>query len=444
MLKSKIYFIVLCVCLALLTTEAQSKTAGISDGNLQAAMEKIVASESDPNLAKLLSEFFSQNPNLRALDKKIRAAKGKVTSAASLDDPVVGVEAMSIPAGNPSLSRYEMSGVQLKVNQTLPFPTKIASEIKRTKTEFRSEQFASLEELWQAVASFKQVYFDYAYTRQAIAIYQKNRNRSETLKNVLQAKYGASEIPLHELLKTKISVSETDSTLIELKNMLKIYQAQLNSWLSRDPESNITVSGSATPTALPTQSKTLIEKASQARAWLKKLDEDVAGAKIKTSLAKQSLLPDFDLSAGYTWREPIPGNVMSGENFVSGGVMVNLPFFWSIPQHAGKIKTAKNELRTAQKIREATENEVGFQVTRFYHEAKLLKQQITLLKNQIVPTSLSAFNSAKNSYEAGEADFLEVITNQNELLMYELQLAKAQFEYEKKIAMLEMAIGETL
>lgn len=444
MLKSKIYFITLCVCLVLPTTEVQSKMPGVADSNLQTAMEKIVASESDPSLAKLLREFFSQNPNIQALDKKIKATKGKVTSAASLDDPMVGVEAMSIPTGNPSLSRDEMSGVQLKVNQTLPFPTKIASEIKMAKTEFRSEQFASLEELWQAVASFKQAYFDYAYTRQAIAIYQKNRARSETLKNVLQAKYSASEVPLHELLKTKISVSETDSTLVELKNMMKIYQAQLNSWLARDPEANIVVRVSVTPTALPTESKTLIEKASQARAWLKKLDEDVAGAKVKTSLAKQSLLPDFDLSASYMWREPVPGNAMSGENLVSGGVMVNLPFLWSIPQHAGKIKTAKNEFMATQKIREATENEVGFQVTQFYHEAKLLKQQIALLKNQIVPTSLSAFNSAKNSYEAGEADFLEVITNQNELLMYELQLAKAQFDYEKKIAMLEMAIGETL
>lgn len=444
MLKSKKYILALCVCSVLWATEVHSKTPGSVNNNLQATMEQIVASESDPYLAKLLREFFSQNPNIQALDNKIRAAKGKITSAASLDDPMVGVEAMNIPTGNPSLSRDDMSGVQLKVNQTLPFPTKIASEIKMAKTEFKGEQFASLEELWQAVASFKQVYFDYAYTRTAMALYQKNRDRSEALKKVLAAKYSASEIPLHEILKTKISVFETDATLIELKNLMKIYQAQLNSWLARDPDSKINSMGSLTPTVLPAEVKTLVEKASHARAWLKKLDEDVSGAKIKTSLAKQSLLPDFDLSAGYTWREPIPGNAMSGENLVSGGVMVNLPFLWSIPQHAGKIKTAKNEFVTTQKIREATELEVGFQVTQFYHEAKQLKQQMALLRNQIVPASLSAFNSARTSYEAGESDFLEVITNQNELLMYELELAKAQFEYEKKIAMLEMAIGEPL
>lgn len=419
---------------------AQAKTPQLTHNNI--SQEIINKHKGQKNLQKSLEKLLTTNPEIQSLLYKIEAAKNKTSQAGWLDDPKVGVETMNIPTGNPSLSRTPMSGVQISVKQKVPFPSKLVTKKKIEKAKLNQTQKAYLEKINQLVAKFKQSYFEYAYTQEAISIHNKNKKRLKSLKSTLQAKYTTDEIPLQDLLKIKVAIGQIDNSLIALKQLAKTHQARLNTLLVQDVNSKINISTGNKLSSYPKNLNALIEKAKIQRPWIQKLNFEITEKEKQKSLAKQSLLPDFDFMGSYRFRENITGDPVNGENFISGGVSINLPFVWSIPKHTKKISETKNLLHSKKKEKQAVLQEVTYQVTQYFQELKQLRNQVSIMNSQIIPSSLSAFSSSKSSYEAGVVDFLDVISSQNSLFTHELSLVRYKYDYEKKRALLEMAVGE--
>lgn len=416
-----------------------------SDSETQNIEELILSTNgSDPNLLELLKQLFDRNPEIKDLLYQIRVSESQKNEAPFLDDPHFGVGVKNIPTDNPSLSRSSMSGIELSLKQAIPFPSKLVTKTRLEEAQARQAKYVYIEKLNQLVTKFKQAYFDYAYTREAILIHQQNRDRYQSLNNTLEARYTTDNFPLQDLLKIKVAMNEIDSALIGLRQLSKTYLARINTLILQDVSHAVRVSHKNNFTSMPSDLNRLIRRAQTTRPWLKKMEQEVKETKLDKSLAKQELLPDFDFEAGYMFRDNVAGDPMSGQDFASGGVSINVPFLWSLPSHASKIREKGYALHSKNNERDSVEQEVIYQVTKSFYEAKQLRDQVSLLHSQIVPNSRAAFNSSKTAYEAGDVDFLEVITNQNSLFMNELNLAKFKSEYEKKISLLEMAVGEPL
>ena len=398
--------------------------------------------QDDIHLKNLLEKLLSQNPEIKSLSYKIAAAKNSVSQAPWLDDLTVGIDAVNLPTGNPSLSRTPMSGVQISAQQKVPFPSKLITKKRIAKAKLGAVQKAYLENINQLITKFKQSYYEYAYTQAAIYVHGKNKKRLIALKTILQAKYTTGAIPLQDLLKIKISIGDIDNSLIALRQLSKTHQVRLNTYLSQNIHDKINYSTKRKLSPLPKDMDKLVLKSKTARPWLQKLDYDVQEKQKVQSLAKQSLLPDFNFKASYRVRNNVAGDPVNGENFVSSGVSVNLPFLWSLPKHTKKISETKNLLRAKKHEKQAVAQEVKYQVSQYYLDAKRLKKQYYITSGKIVPASKAAFNSSKSSYEAGEVDFLDVITAQNSLFSHELSSIRYKYDYEIKHALLEMAVGE--
>lgn len=395
-----------------------------------------------PKLQAALKKLLTRNPEIQSLIYKIKATKNNVSQAAWLDDPKIGIEAMNIPTGNPSLSRTPMSGLQLSVKQKVPFPSKLVTTEKMAKAKYNQAQKQYLEQLNQLVAKFKQSYFEYAYTQEAVAIHLKNKRRLQALKRFLEAKYTTDEIPLQDLLKIKVAIGQIENSVISLRQLAKTHQSRLNTLLVQDVATKISYTSVKKINSYPKNLDLLLDKAKMQRPWIQKVDFEITEKKKQSSLEKQAFLPDFDFMGSYRIRENVGGDPVNGENFVSGGVSINFPFLWSAPKHANKIAESKNQLRSKKQEKQAVIQEVTYQVTQFYHELNQFRQQVHIMQSQIVPSSQSAFNSSKSSYEAGVVDFLDVISAQNSLFIHELNLVRYKYEFEKKRALLEMSVGE--
>lgn len=405
--------------------------------------QKILAKHAkQKNLQQFLEKLLSVNPEIQSLLYKIRAAENKVSQTGWLDDPRIGFQAVNVPTGNPSLSRTPMSGVQISLAQKVPFPTKLATRKKIQKAKLNQTQKAYREKINQLIAQFKQSYFEYAYLQEAIFIHNKNKRRLRLLKKSLQAKYATDEAFLQDILKIKVAMSQLDNSLIGLKRLSQTHQARLNTLLMHDVSTKLNVTFKKKLTPYPNNLKNLIEDAKTLRPWVQKLNFEILEKQKQKSLAKQALLPDFDFMGSYRVRENIVGDPVGGEDFFSVGVNVNMPFIWSLPKHKKKISESKNLLYSKKKEKEAILQEVIFQVTQFYQELNQLKKQIGIMKFQVIPASVAAFNSSKSSFEAGIVDFLDVISAQKSLFTHEIGLARYKYDYEKKRALLEMAVGK--
>lgn len=406
----------------------------------------LATTEKDPVLQNLIKDLLERNPELKSLISQLQATGTRISQAGSLDDPRFSVEASNIPIENPSWGRTPMTGLQLFLRQKIPFPTKLVTQTKIARTQYEEEQLAYFEQINQLLTKFKKVYYDYRLTSEKIWLHQQTKRNFQSLVKFLETKFAAGESPLQNILKTQIEIYQVDQKITALSQMKKVYLNRLNTLLKRDINTPIHLSKHANRiTKLSYNLKTLQEMAVTYRPWLQKAEKEILEMKQRKSLAKQELLPDFDFATGYRWRDNmIPNDPVSGENFFSAGVSINVPFLWSVNKHSKSISEKKYLLEAKKHKAEATKQEVKFQVAQYYHELKQIQTEYEILYNQLLPTSRSAVDTSQKEYEAGLVDFLNVITNETNLLVQRINLTDYRYNYQKKLADLEMAVGRPL
>lgn len=388
-----------------------------------------------------LGELYDKNPEIKSLAREVLAAKDRMTASGYPDDPRLSLEAMDVPAGN---GTTPMGGYRFMLKQMLPFPSKLVTRHSAAKSRADQRQEMSLEKINQLTAKFKMVYFDYAFVSESIAIHERNRRRLESMVNVLESKYAAGHGLQQDILKTKLEIQKIREQLTYLRHLKSIRLARLNTLLTRPVDADIPVRFSNTYVRPVRHSlATLLAYAETERPWLRRSQHIAEESDKKLSLARQSLLPDFDFMLAYTADGTMPGTGVR-DNFVSGGVEINLPFVWTLPAHQKKISAAKNEQMAMELQKRAVMEEVKYQVSEKFHRASERREQIFLYASGILPQSHAALASSRVAYEAGEVDYLNLIMSQITLQENELGDAQNRYGYAKAVAELEMAVGRSL
>lgn len=398
----------------------------------------------DKALNENLKILLNNNPEIQSLLSLWKASQSTVKSKMWLDDPVVSYQVSNVPTGNWNLNSTPMSGQQVAIGQKIPFPSKLTNKRKIAKEKSNQKQNLYEEKINQLIGKFKMVYYDYLYSKFAVGIHYKNKQRYISLKKTMEAKYASGEMPIQDVLKINVAIGNIDKEIISLKQLEKIYQSRINSILNRDPHEKIIYSKFVPQKNITTTLKALLKDSKKFRPWLQKAKHEYAQYEQEHKLEKKSLLPDFDFSVSYRFRDNVVGDPVSGQNFVSSGVKLNIPFIWSIPKHHHKIQEKKFKKIAKKYEMKNLENEIEFDVSKNYYELNNIRKKKYILLSKIIPASLSSYRASKTSYEAGEEQFIDVITSHNTLYQHELELVYYKIEYAKKRAALEIAVGNFL
>ncbi|OVE80602.1 hypothetical protein BVY03_05925 [bacterium K02(2017)] len=409
--------------------------------------QKVLAKPAYPakSLKSLLQELIVNNPELKSLTLKVSAARDRINYKSYPDDPKLNIQLANIPTGNASLGRTPMSGIQLYFTQMLPFPTKLITKNKLAKSRFNQQQQVYLEKMNQLISKFKSIYYESVYLSEALSIHGRNKRRLTALVSILEARYSTGKVPQQDVLKTKLEITNIISQMTRLAHQKKIHNARLSTLLNRPANQTFRVKRSNKQfRSISRQQKQLIEMALTSRPWLKKAQYEIEAANKKHTLAKQELIPDFNFSLGYRYRNNVVGDPVNGEDFVSGGVGINLPFLWTLPKHHKKISEKKYLVKALEQQKVNLEQEVIFAVKNAYFQIKELKSQIHLYQRDVLPQAQSTVDSSMTSYEAGEVDYMSLISSQLSLFRYELDLVRYRYDHLKLITQLEVAVGRPL
>lgn len=393
------------------------------------------------DLPELIEELLTYNPQLQALLEKIRALENLIDPAGSLEDPRFSFEGSNIPISPPALNRTPMTGLQIYYRQKVPWPGKLKLKKQIARSRYEQQQQAYYEELNQLVAKFKQTYYDYRLATEWLQIYESTTAKFSGLGKILEARYSAGDTPQQDILQNKVEISSLQQTMVELKQRQKILRARMNTLLNRPVEQALKITGEKNqPTRLQASLPDLRKIAQRTRPWLKKSTLEIEQADYEHRLAKKSLLPDFDFAAGWRFRQGSPGDPVAGEDFFSAGFQMNLPMFAHKKQNQ-EIAAAYHHKKYQEHLQQATTQEVLYQVEDTFHRLEQLKSQLNLVNRQTLPQARAAVDSARVGYEAEQVDFLNVLTNEVSLLQQRLKQSQYRYEYEKKMAELEMVTG---
>src|SRR5207237_1954448 len=269
-------------------------------------------------LADLLREAREKNPDLKAAEARVRAAKASVSPAGGLDDPMLMVQLWNAPVDFSSIP------VMVQVSQQIPLGGKrgarrdaASADAAMAESDFAGKQ----RDVETQVAS---AYFD-------LFVAERTQQVDDELEAILRVLLQSSEARVSTGKGEQVELLRAQGSLVQLRSdretavdHRRSAWSRLASLLDRDlaaPTGTTTQPGMLT--SLPEVSE-LQQRAWRERPELAAARAQIAAAEAQARLAKASTVPDLGVFAAEMHVFRNPGGP---SDFLFAGVQVNLPIF---------------------------------------------------------------------------------------------------------------------
>ncbi|MCH8276802.1 MAG: TolC family protein [Bacteroidetes bacterium] len=391
-------------------------------------------------LELLIEEALSANPELGALKSRWEAFEARVGPAGALEDPVLKFEASNVPLGGLDFSSTSMSGKQIVLSQSVPFPGTLRA--KEEAAEYSSLAAESdLRDLEGTVVNLvKQSYFTLAFVDRAIGVTENNEDLLRSFVRIAQTKYEVGQGLQQDVLKAQVSLSALKARLIRLRTRRAVTEARLNLVLNRAVDQPVGQTDAVTLTTFDTNFESMASTALESRPILQKLTYTRRSFEAKERLAERLGRPMMMFSLGYRQRDFMAFDPVEGGDFFSVGVGFTLPIYRGRKQKQMAAEARANARMTDARL-EATRQQVRFNVRALLLAIDEHRREADLFRTAILPQAEQALASARAGYPVNKVDFLTLLNNQVTLLNFEIDAYRHVTEHEKKIAELEAVVG---
>lgn len=386
------------------------------------------AGEPSLSASRLVAAVLARHPDIPAMEAAWRAAKARIASAESYDDPMLSYTMAPQTIGEPGMD----FGQKLSLSQRLPWPGKrdLRGDVARLKADaaFESVEQARLKLTETTQAAYADWYFVHA----AIRINGVNKTLLQEFQNIAEINYSAGRASKQDALRAEVEVTLLEHRDIVLERHRREVLARLNTLLQRLPDLPL-------PPPAPLPESPPLPDVVQLRAAalvrhpeLRALSARLQASRQQQRLAERDRYPDITLNAGYNslW--------MDDEKRFTVGAAINIPL-------QGRRHAARDEARarilSLDAEQETMVSHILSEVQRAYDQVRESTHVITLYRQRLLPLAEENLQAAQSDYESGSGNFLDLISVEKNLMQTRLQLEQARSDYHRHWATLALAVG---
>ncbi len=403
-----------------------------------ACFGSVAGATAEPELlTQLLEEADRNNPELQAARERAEMVSFTIDQANSLDDPMLGIGLINIPIDKLNTSSTPMSGGTLTLSQKFPFPGKLIAkgEMAKQRTIWYAKAYEDARlKLRQQV---KDAWYRLLYQRQAIDLTQQNIDILDDFIRLTETRYKVGKGLQQNVLKAQVERSKLYDKLLTLQQKEEATLAELNSLVDRDTDQPLEeqpipeIGHSALALAdLQSQAKQRRPLFGAYRSLIDQFEE-------QRKLAKLDYKPDFNVWAGYRWRnDQLPDG---GSDFISTGVTINLPV--KNRRRSAAVAEADSGLRMAHRRFQNFRSQVDLDIHRALTRMNEAMAQTDLYKTGIIPQADQTFKATLAAYQVDKVDFLDLLDSLLTLYRYEIDYYRALTDHERGLAMVVFAAG---
>lgn len=379
------------------------------------------------------------HPRIAAARQRLAAAVQEIPQARALADPMLGNTFWPIPDQALQTAAGRVAH-QMSLSQQVPWPEKrdARAAIAQREVEMARAEVDRVErEVTEAV---RLAYYELWYASRAIDVVRDNRALVDDLIAVAEARYrtGGSQ---RDVLRAQLEAEKLDDQLIMLRRDLEVAQADLAALVQQPLDlSPRPVRELDLPTT-PGQLDALVAMALRCNPELRMLEWEIARDRERQRLACLQRYPDFQLGVGWslvTEEEAISG-AANGHDNINFTLGLSLPV-WHDKINAGIREAAANTAATAR-MRDAELDELYGILRRLLARADASLQQLNLYRDRIIPRTEQTLQLATADYRGERADFYSLVELYQELLTYQLQVARIQATLAGTLAELDRSVG---
>ncbi|MGH7825684.1 MAG: TolC family protein [Candidatus Binatia bacterium] len=421
--------------LAIVFTMFLSTLSHPADAGAQELNERAVL-----GLSQAIAEALEKNPEIRAAQSKLASVRARGKQATYLEDPEINLEAWGVPLNHP-LKYRSANPLIIGVRQKLPFFGKLALKGEMAGQEVRmiEEELRAKEQ--EIAAKVKAAYADYFMASKSLEIYNELlelvRHTGTTAENL----YGVGKVPQQDVIRALLERTEILNKLTWAEKDLVTSQANLNTLLSRPPDSALGDPGELAITPVSLQFADLEKLAFEQRPELRALESNISRAETAIQLAKRNRkYPDFMVGLQY-WVAPD----QNPRHMYAPMLTLTIPFSpWTKGKHDYQIEEALAERQVAKANLAAMKNMALLEVRETLAEVEAAMKAVSTYRDGLLPQAEQSFQAAVAAYQTGGVNFMTLLDAQRTIRDVRMGYYKALVDYEQSRADLERAVGKEL
>jgi outer membrane protein TolC len=369
--------------------------------------------------------------------RRLTLARSKITTARSLDDPMLMVRDWDTPLSKP----WDLNQAQLMVSIQQTFVNKQKRDLRAKVAGDDAEMAASdLESLRQEIAAqVRKICADLRRNAEEMKLHDRESSLLKEALAAALAQYSTGRVPQVDVLRAQMAVTRLDEHLIELNQERDTAQAELNVLMGRPADESVEISGDYAATVEMPPLEELERLAMEHRPELTGLRQGITKSKDGSQLTRLAMKPDFTAALGYM----LMPTGSYARNAYMAELSLNLPGL-NRARHEGEAKQADAATDVAQADLEARTAAVFLEVRQAQIAIAAAEKRTKIYRDTLLPQAEAAFKAATAGYQNNRGEFSALIESQNLLLDIQTALYKASSERDAGMADLERAIGTAL
>jgi cobalt-zinc-cadmium efflux system outer membrane protein len=380
---------------------------------------------------QLAEEMRGRHPALQAAWARTNAAAAGVRAVRTWDDPMVQLGGMAAREE----MRADEGDIMYGVEQKLPLFSKPKFARSVARAELWTEMANADYQFQMLRRELAKAAFRTALADEVVVIGQQDLAWLETMTRTMEGKYRAGEATLVETLLLQNERSKRATQLETDRDRLTHERVSLNRMLNRDllsPWPTLELPSLAGPVVYGSR---LSEFALKYEPRIEMLRRQIKQAEATVALTRRQRLPD--VNAGLEAR-----NYSGDGSFRQGVLLFSMPIPWV---NSGKYREDVNrdeaKLRAAESDLQDYELSVREEVHQLTVKIDAARREALLYRDQIIPRSQSALESARSGWEANRNTFRDVLDARRMLLEGRLMQARAISEQYQMLSELVLCCG---
>jgi len=385
-------------------------------------------------LAQIDSEVLAHNPEIQSASSQTRIAESRLGSAMAWEDPQFSYRAW----GTPLLQPWNLNQTQHMFMFTEKIPSRSKRELQyliasdETEIQAMAAEAKKREVIALAHQAFNQLLRSYDQLR----IHHDEVTLAQQSIEATRIQYTAGKALQSDVLKAGVAYSRLAEHEIALDREADSARAELNTLMGRPPDQPLEVEGSyGIFETLPTQ-QVLQSLAIANRPELLALQLMEKQATRKVELARKSMTPDYEVTAGYML---MPGGSPHRNGYI-GEISMSLPWL-NRSKHESEMQQAQEEHDAINAEYQKQLSSISKEIRETWIRAESARKVVELYRDTLRPDTSSISKAATVAYQTNQASLLNVLDTQVMSIDVEYALFSALANYEQSLADMERAIG---
>lgn len=389
-----------------------------------------------------LTRARQANPNLARSVAVADAARHRIDSAGTLDDPRFSYDASNIPIGDFDFESTPLSGHQFGLRQKIPVPGLLWNQKAAAKREAEASELQADD--WRGLTdgAVEAAWAELDFSQKALEITHRNIELVRQLVATTESRYRVGSGQQQDVLRAQVELTALLQERLRREETLTRAESGLLALLDLPGESRLPrTEGLVLSAPLPPLGS-LLSRLETQNARIRAAEKTVAEARLRIRVAELEGRPDVDFGIGYRVRENLRADVANGDDFLSAGLTFRLPINRS--KWRGRVAEQRANLRRVEAELRGVRATLAARTRNAYAAFVRASLEEKLLETGLMPQARQSFEASHSAYKLSQIEFLGVLDSQVRLLSAELRLVRARTDKRLAFAALESVTGEKL